>query len=122
MRIQITNVLPCKLDEQFEVIDNTLWFVAYDDDGTIMGYSGIQFNWFNIPVYFSPAYVFPAYRGQGIQRKLMDRKIEWCKENGNSELTTMAHPDNMYSRRNIEAAGFVEHSRYPGEIWYVKEI
>lgn len=123
MKILITRELPCKLDEQFEVVDNTLWFVAHDEQGIVMGYGGIQFDWCGIvEVMIGPMFIFPAYRGNGLQIKLIEEREKWLKEKGFSTLTTCAIEGNIYSIRNILKAGFKETSRYGKEIWYEKKI
>ncbi|MBQ6654973.1 MAG: GNAT family N-acetyltransferase [Erysipelotrichaceae bacterium] len=56
--------------------------------------------------------VDPAYRGNGLQKKLMDR----CEKNARSKnirvLATTVHPDNVFSVRNIEKCGYVYHSSH----------
>ncbi len=123
MRIERTNKLPCDLYKDFEVAPNIMWFVVYNDNNEWMSYAGIQLNWYGcVSVYMGPSFVREEFRGKGLQRKMMQFRENWAKENGYSVLTTCAYEDNIYSRRNIEAEGYKEDSRNGKEIWYTKRI
>lgn len=125
MKIVLLNNLPCVLDEKFSVVEDTIWFVAYDDDDKIMGYAGIQFNWLDmVDIYISPCFIFPEYRGKGLQRKLLEVREIWAKKNGYTVLTSCAEPDNIYSINNLLAMGYKETVRYEEskQIWYEKKL
>jgi len=52
------------------------------------------------------AAVLPKYQGQGIQHKLMARAEEIERERGTVYLMGTVHPDNIYSRGNLEKLGY----------------
>ncbi len=56
--------------------------------------------------------VDPAYRGNGLQRQLMDRCEKNARRKNIRVLATTVHPDNVYSVHNIEKCGYVYHSRH----------
>ena len=51
--------------------------------------------------------VLSEYRGQRLQKTLMEALIEQAENRGLRGLYSTAHPDNVYSIRNILNAGFV---------------
>lgn len=63
--------------------------------------------------------VDPAYRGQGLQKQLMDLCEQYGRKQGLKVLASTVHPDNIFSRRNIEKCGYryhSEHRKYGGLI------
>lgn len=63
------------------------------------------------------AAVLPDFRGWKIQRKLLARAEEIERERGTQYLMATVHPDNVYSVRNLEQAGFeciLETEKYSG--------
>lgn len=63
------------------------------------------------------AAVLPRYRGQGIQKKLLLAAEEAEKQRGTVYLMATVHPDNIYSRKNLEQSGYVcllETEKYGG--------
>lgn len=56
-------------------------------------------------VYESVA-VAPAYRGNGLQLQMATRMEQLAREAGIKWLTGTVHPENLYSRRNFEKAGY----------------
>ena len=63
------------------------------------------------------ASVLPEFRGQKIQKKLLQRAEELERERGTKYLMCTVHPDNIYSRRNLEQLGYfclTETEKYGG--------
>lgn len=54
--------------------------------------------------------VHPAYRGNGLQRLLMQHLETQAKTAGYTTLCATVSPLNIHSRRNFEKGGFVYHS------------
>ena len=52
------------------------------------------------------AAVHPDYRGRGLQGKLLQEAERIERQRGTRFLMATVHPDNVYSLRNLEAAGF----------------
>lgn len=115
--------LPLELDDEtryFKGIPCTTWFVAYEDgDQEWAGIGGLKL--YKTP-YLGPTYVRPAHRGKGIQRKLIETRIDFCKKKNFSYLQSCADIANIWSRNNLEAYGFKEFHRGPIDIWYELEI
>lgn len=63
------------------------------------------------------AAVLPAYRGQRIQKKLLEAAEEQERKLGMHYLMATVHPDNVYSCANLETLGYrclKETSKYGG--------
>ena len=63
------------------------------------------------------AAVHPAHRGKGLQSKLLQQAEEIERAKGTKFLMATVHPDNNYSLRNLEAAGYkciLETEKYGG--------
>lgn len=63
------------------------------------------------------AAVHPNYRGKGLQGKLLQRAEEIEASRGTRFLMATVHPDNVYSLRNLEIAGYkciLETEKYGG--------
>lgn len=63
------------------------------------------------------AAVHPAHRGKGLQGKLLAKAEEIEVFRGTGYLMATVHPDNIYSLRNLEAAGYLcirETEKYGG--------
>lgn len=54
------------------------------------------------------AAVLPEFRGQKIQQKLLLSAEEQERKSGINYLMATVHPDNLYSRRNLEQLGYME--------------
>ncbi len=56
--------------------------------------------------------VEPDYRGHGLQRRLMGLCEQYARKQGLKVLATTVHPDNVFSRRNVEMCGYQYHSEH----------
>ena len=55
---------------------------------------------------FGPEMVADEYRGNGLQKDVLNYLIEFIKKIGYKNCVTTIHPDNIYSINNIEKVGF----------------
>lgn len=78
-------------------------FAAYDED-KIVAYAGLS-------CYYGfwalrGCVVHPKYRGMGLQRKLIKKRIEFLKQKGSRHVNVWVNPENSYSMNNVIAEGF----------------
>jgi GNAT superfamily N-acetyltransferase len=59
--------------------------------------------------YLGLMYVDPAFRGKGVNARLLAALMAWCREQGVLELRLEVYPDNASARRAYEKAGFAPH-------------
>ncbi|MCM1320888.1 MAG: GNAT family N-acetyltransferase [Bacteroides sp.] len=62
-------------------------------------------------VNFELAVVHPEWRGNGLQKMLLERCLDYQRRRGFSIAAAVTAPDNIFSRRNIESLGFSEFCR-----------
>ena len=56
--------------------------------------------------YLGFMYVKPAFRGQGINQKVLDALTNWIKEKGIAEIRLEVYAENAGAKRAYEKAGF----------------
>lgn len=56
--------------------------------------------------YLRGCFVKPEFRGRGLQRKLIDERVEFIRARGANAARVAVRPENSYSLRNIIASGF----------------
>lgn len=86
------------------------WFIAYArKDGKLIeaGYGGLipSQNWHGTG-YLCSAGVLPEYRGQGLQKRLITKRVERAAERGWRWLITYTSVDNAASANSLINAGF----------------
>ncbi len=54
-------------------------------------------------------YVAPEYRGQGVNKLILDRLFAWAKENDLPDVHLTVYPDNAPAIRAYEKSGFKGH-------------
>lgn len=52
------------------------------------------------------AAVSPAYRGQGLQGRLLEEAESWLRQEGQRILLCTVHPDNQFSLKNVLKQGY----------------
>lgn len=57
-------------------------------------------------VHMDTSAVHPAYRGQGLQRKMVQTAEEALSGRGEKILLCTVHPENQYSLRNMQTQGY----------------
>jgi RimJ/RimL family protein N-acetyltransferase len=86
--------------------------VIAEVDGNIVGggsaiiKEGKPYNVFNRYAFLGFMYVEPAYRGQGINKLIIEKLMEWSHENGLSEVRLQVYSDNLPAIRAYEKVGF----------------
>ncbi len=104
--------------EMEKIFDNAIWHCQFiEDHEKIVGF--IELSLRNIvdgclssPVpYLEGLYIKPAYRGKGLGRKVISILIQWCSENGFSEMATDTEITNEKAQRFYESVGFKEVDR-----------
>lgn len=88
-----------------EVKEVSQLFVAYDGEEPV-AFSGLAcyhgFWCLRICV------VSPEHRGNGLQKKMIKRRIAWVKERGGKWVNVWVNPANTYSLNNILSCGFTK--------------
>lgn len=85
--------------------DGSVWWIAYDGK-TPVAYAGAVHLKDKGRVYLCRAGVLPAYRGLGLQRLLIRKRLTWAKTCGVSTVITYTDLDNVYSSNNLIDCGF----------------
>lgn len=98
------------------LVNGFWWFVDHLVFGTI-GFAGmVPFEPFPRVGYLKRAYIAPDNRGHGLQRRLIEVRIEKARMLGWTQLVSDCHHDNVHAARNFAAAGF-EQCR-PEQPWF----
>ncbi|OEY67510.1 GNAT family N-acetyltransferase [Marinobacter sp. X15-166B] len=58
--------------------------------------------------YIEGLYIEEQYRGRGLGKKLIKSILDWCKQNGFTELATDTELDNLDAQKFFHAVGFKE--------------
>jgi ribosomal protein S18 acetylase RimI-like enzyme len=58
---------------------------------------------------FGFMYTFPAFRGMGINKMILDSLRTWAKSNGYKEMRLTVYSDNIPAIKAYEKAGFIRH-------------
>ena len=85
--------------------DEGVWWIVYDGK-TPVAYAGAIFLKEKNRVYLCRAGVLPEYRGLGLQRQLIRKRLAWAKSCGVSTVITYTDLDNVFSSNNLIACGF----------------
>lgn len=90
--------------EDLLTTDYAVYFVAVNDDGAVMGYSGmyVSFDTGNI----NNIGVLPEYRRKGIGAALLEALCTYCRENGIVLLTLEVRESNIPAISLYESFGF----------------
>jgi ribosomal protein S18 acetylase RimI-like enzyme len=92
-------------DEPFGGYGDAWWWLTVHDSGQLVGFAGLQ-NLGRGTGFLCRAGVLPAWRGQGVQRELIRRRVAQARRLGLSELVTYTAPENYASLNNLIACGF----------------
>lgn len=102
------------------------WWIVVDN-GCVVGYAGIcpSWQWENAG-YLCRAGVLASHRGQGLQRKLIQKRINWAKKLGWKWVVTDT-TENMHSSNNLIACGFKLYQpknpwAYEHSLYWIKEL
>ncbi len=89
----------------FEPGPDVAWFAATANPFEVAGFASIH-RTSKRTAHLDSCAVWEAYRGQGLQAKLLARRIAWARALGITELTTVCQADNLVSLRNLIRVGF----------------
>lgn len=92
------------------------WWAGQDDEIAVdkrgfICYSGL-YVFTQEACVVGPTYIFPDYRGLGLQFKMLKKRIEFAKKMGFSKILSSTYSDNYPSMNNLIKAGF-----YTTEPW-----
>lgn len=106
--------------------DTFVALLAYDEQGRAQGLAeaSVRHDYVNgsntSPVaYLEGIFVDPAWRGQGIARRLIAAVEQWAAAQGCRELASDAALDNLGSQRMHAALGFAETERV---VYFLKPV
>lgn len=82
------------------------WWLAFDDEGDPVGYSGVKYLasaglWFMCRIG-----VLPSARGRGLAKRLTAVRLRHIAQNGGGEVVTYCLRDNLPSANNLISHGF----------------
>ncbi|MDR2175570.1 MAG: GNAT family N-acetyltransferase [Synergistaceae bacterium] len=80
--------------------DGYVWFLAVENEA-VLGFGSVHET--KDCGVLSGLYVAEKHRGNGVARKLIDARLQWCKEKELKKAKTTASPD---SKPIFEKAGF----------------
>lgn len=91
-------------DYGFENANVTVFFA--EADGSLAGRIKMM-RWWNRFGYVEDIVVNPEYRGRGIGRKLLERGIQWARENGYPGVMLETQDNNVPACTLYQSCGFV---------------
>lgn len=81
------------------------WF-AVEVDGVIAAVGGINLKWREDRAWMGPTYVDEAYRGKGIQSRLIKARLDYARSVSVGRVESAADTTNSTSLKNMLNAGF----------------
>ena len=99
------------IDEEFgpraTAYIGTQWFGAFNSAGDLVGVGGALVSMIEpCTVYLNRSYVEPAWRGLGLQRKLITARIAWARSLKDIKTVTTDTYEVPASTNNLIACGF----------------
>lgn len=85
---------------------NGCWWVAFDDDGTPVGFAGCRLLQKEPYAYMLRAGVLSSHRGLGIHDRLISVRLAWAKKQGVQGVMTYTLAWNHASSNNLMDHGF----------------
>lgn len=118
LRIQQTKDMNAVHSLDAQVFDYTIHHPLKTDDGSVwwivldgkkpVAYAGAVFLKDKNRVYLCRAGVLPEYRGIGLQRQLIEKRIKWAKNTcGAASVVTYTDAENIYSSNNLIKCKFM---------------
>ena len=104
-------------------LDNGTWWIAWDPKGNPVGFAGAKLidQGPNYQIaYLIRAGVSPSARGHGLQRRLINCRVNWAKKQGAKAAITYTLYNNHTSSNNLIKSGF--HLYYPEVGWVGDEV
>lgn len=103
-------------------LDGQLWLL-YDDDDNAVGFcSARELEHEPGVVFLSRAGVLPSAQGKGLQRRMINARLQWAREVGAKWAITYTAPKNYPSMVNLLKCGFklYEHDWAGAEMHYFR--
>lgn len=114
--------LYCSLSSEFheeemeKIFNSNEWHCQFVEDGNGQVIGFLELSSRNIvdgclssPVaYLEGVYLISAFRGKGLGREIINALLNWCKENGFSELAADTELTNVEAQGFFQAIGFQE--------------
>lgn len=103
------------------------WWLVYFE-GAPVGFAGLTpMIPFASVGYLKRAYVLPAHRGRGLQRRLLLIREDKARQLGWNLLVSECAPDNIWSSRNFAKAGYEKFDPEqpwgaPDSIYWMKQL
>lgn len=103
-------------DEMEKIFNSNEWHCRFvvDDSDQVIGFlelssRNIVDGCLSSPVaYLEGVYLNAASRGKGLGKEIIHALLNWCKENGFSELATDTEMENVKAQEFYQAMGFRE--------------
>ncbi len=93
-------------DEPWDAKERAYWWLARWD-GVEAGFAGILEVDGGQTGFLCRAGVLPEFRGNGIQRRLIQERVRFARSHGYKQVITYTSIDNTASSNNLIACGFV---------------
>ena len=87
-------------------LTESVWWVA-KVDGELAGYCGVRpSSQDELGAYLIRAGVLGAYRGQGLHRRMLRKRLNWACKCGYATVYSDTAPHNVWSSNNLITEGF----------------
>lgn len=106
--------------ERVERIEESAWWIGWDEKGTPVAYAGARLMPTAKSVFLSRAGVLPEARGYGLQRRMINLRVQWARKVGATRVITYTHPENIISSNNLIKCGFLLYT--PDWAWAGEEF
>jgi len=95
-----------------------VWWLTYEvKTKRPVAFAGLKIYSSSTNAYFCRAGVRDKYRGEGLHKKLLQKRLKWCEENGIYYAYSYTSYDNYASVNNLVKYGFKL-----GEPWFETDI
>lgn len=102
-------------DDPVEFPADTVWFVALDAQGAVVGYAGVRFHSRKKVAEHLLAGVHHSQRGKGLQRSLLAARERAARRAGMIRAVTYTRPENAPSAKNLAKARYSTYR--PAKAW-----
>lgn len=101
----------CFPGDDLEIKDDSYWWMTFDE-GHAVAFAGLQYTPFNLPGYqgkvgyLCRSGVLNTHRGRGLQRLLIQRRVNHAWANDMSRVVSYTHVENVHSSNNLIRTNF----------------
>ena len=86
--------------------DASAYWIAYDDVSSPVGFCSVRVLRNEPGVFLTRAGILPCARGQGLQRRMINTRVQWARKGGFEYAVTYCYYDNHASIVNLLRCGF----------------